>query len=52
MIWLSSSGRGVSFEGFSGERGATMKERRLLNHPKGFLGADFDQSRLQQYLTV
>ena len=42
MTWLSSSGRGVSFGGFSGKRSA-VDERRVLNNPKGLLEADFDQ---------
>ena len=43
MTWLSSSGRGVSFGGFSVGSTARVREQRLLNDPKGFWGADFDQ---------
>ena len=43
MTWLSSSGRGVSFGGFSGEHAASEKSAEVLNDPMGIWGADFDQ---------
>ena len=39
MTLLSSSGRGVSFGGFSGEHDSG---ERAQNDPKGLRGADFD----------
>ena len=35
MAWLSSSGRGVSFGGFSGEHAASEKSAEVLNDPMG-----------------
>ena len=44
MTCLSSSGRGVSFGGFSEEHGAAIERAQsVVNDPKGFGGADFDQ---------
>ena len=38
MNWLSSSGRSVSFGGFSGERGASERARRLVRTAFWFCG--------------
>ena len=40
MTWLSSSGRGVSFGGFSGEHGASERAQSV-ERPKGIWGGRF-----------